>query len=188
MAILSAHAARVLAAILLACALGPPLDAEAGDDRTEYQVKAAFLYNFAKFVEWPPETFKDDAAPIHICVLGSSPVLWMLADTVRNKSIDGRALTVREFADVSMAVSCQILFVGASERKNLRSILQATKSSDVLTVGETENFAADGGVVGFTLDQGRIRFDINLQAAQLQRLKISSKLLSLATTVKRAAK
>jgi YfiR/HmsC-like len=175
---------RALAAMLLVCTVSmlAGVDAEA----SEYQIKAAFLYNFAKFVEWPPETFKDAGAPIHICVLGSSPVRWMLEDAVRNKNIDGRVLAVRAIAQVSEAGNCQILFVSASEQKHLRAILETTKSSDVLTVGETNSFTADGGVVGFSLDQGRIRFDINLQAAQLERLRISSKLLSLATSVRKA--
>jgi len=187
-AILSADAAPVLAAILLACALGIPLNAEAAEDRTAYQVKAAFLYNFAKFVEWPQDTFKNADSPINICILGASPMGPILQETVRGKLVDGRPLAVREFANSSQSAGCQILFVSASEQKRLRAILEATKSSNLLTVGETESFAADGGVVGFTLDQGRIRFDINLQAAQMQRLKISSKLLSLANSVKRAVK
>jgi len=178
--------AGTLGAILLVCTVTMLAGAEA--EASEYQIKAAFLYNFAKFVEWPPETFKDAGTPIHICVLGSSPVRWMLEDTVRNKNVDGRLLTVREVANVSLAANCQILFVSASEQKHLRAILEATKSSELLTVGETDNFAAEGGVVGFIFDHGRIRFDINLQAAQMQRLQISSKLLSLANNVRRAAK
>jgi len=187
-AILSADAAPILAAILLVCPLGIPLNAEASEDRTEYQLKAAFLYNFAKFVEWPQNTFKNADSPIDICILGASPMGPILQETVRGKLVDGRPLAVREFANSSRSAGCQILFVSASEQKRLRAILEATKSSNLLTVGETDNFTAGGGVVGFNLDQGRIRFDINLQAAQLQRLRISSKLLSLATTVKRAAK
>jgi hypothetical protein len=165
-----------------------PIRAEAEENNAEYQVKAAFLYNFAKFVEWPPETFKSANAPIRLCVLGSSPVAWMLVEAVRNKSVGGRALAVREFANVSLAANCQILFVSASEQKHLRAILESTRSNDVLTVGETDKFVAEGGVVGFNLDHGRIHFDINLQAAQLERLQISSKLLSLATSVRKAQK
>jgi|SRR5450631_16647 hypothetical protein len=179
---------RTLAAILLACSLAMPMSADADEDRAAYQVKAAFLYNFAKFVEWPAETFKNAGAPIHLCVLGTTPLSWMLEETVRNKNVDGRALSVRGFSTVNLAADCQILFVSASEQKHLRAILESTKSSDVLTVGETNSFVDEGGVVGFNLDHGRIHFDINLQAAQLQRLRISSKLLSLATSVKKAQK
>jgi hypothetical protein len=187
-AILSGDAVRILAAILLACAVGIPVNAEAGEDRTEYQVKAAFLYNFAKFVEWPADTFKNANSPINICILGASSIGPILEETVRGKLVEGRALAVRELAGSGLSAGCQILFVSAAEQKHLRAIVEVTKSSNLLTVGETVTFAADGGVVGFNLDHGRVRFDINLQAAQLQRLQISSKLLSLATTVKRAAK
>lgn len=179
---------QALGAIPLACALGIPLGAEAGDDRTEYQVKAAFLYNFAKFVEWPPGAFKNASHPINICVLGASPVGPLLEDTVRNKLVDGRAFTIRDVTNAALAGDCQILFVSASEQKRLRNILETVKSSDVLTVGETEDFVSEGGVVGFNLDHGRIHFDINQRAAQLHRLRISSKLLSLATSVTKAEK
>jgi len=175
---------RPLAILLLTCALGLPLCAQASAQ--EYQIKAAFLYNFAKFVEWPPATFQDASGPIHICVLGSTPLDWMMEDMVRDKNVDGRALTVRKFTNISQAGNCQILFVSASEQKHQRAILESTKTSDVLTVGETDTFVAEGGVVGFNLERGRIHFDINLQAAQLQRLRISSKLLSLATNVRKA--
>jgi hypothetical protein len=187
-AILSGDVARSLAAVLLFGALETPVTAEAAQDLTEYQVKAAFLYNFAKFVEWPAETFKNANTPINICVLGTSPIGPILEETVRNKSVDGRPLIVREFTNAGLHASCHILFVSASEQRRLRAVLEATKTSDLLTVGETDDFAAEGGVVEFNLDNGRIHFEINLKAAQLQRLRISSKLLSLATSVKKAAK
>ncbi len=177
---------HALAALFLTCVLGIPLCAQASAQ--EYQVKAAFIYNFAKFVEWPPEAFKDGSGAIHICILGPSPLDWMIEDMVRNKNVDGHALEVRKFDNVNQAANCQILFVSASEQKHLRAILLSTKTNDSLTVGETDTFVADGGVIGFNLDRGRIHFDINLQAAQLQRLQISSKLLSLATSVRRAEK
>ena len=193
MAILRAIALRicaggVLTAMLLASFLATGLSAQTGDNRPDYQIKAAFLFNFAKFVEWPPGSFKNPTDPINLCVLGVTLVGRALEDTVRNKLVDGRALAVRELTNVHQAADCQILFVSVSEQKRLRAIIDASKFSDVLTVGETDTFIAEGGVLAFNLDNGRIHFDINLQAAQLERLRVSSKLVSLATSVRKAEK
>jgi hypothetical protein len=154
-----------------------------GQTVDEYQVKAAFLYNFAKFVEWPPRTFKSSRDPITICIVGQSPVGAALEQAVNSKTIDARAFVIRQVAGVQPSGGCQILFVGASERKRLKSILGEVKTSGVLTVGEMDGFVAEGGVVNFTLEEGKIRFQINLNAAEQQKLRISSKLLSLAQIV-----
>jgi len=150
----------------------------------EYQVKAAFIYNFAKFVEWPPQTFKTDKDPIRICVLGHDPFGHALADAVNGKSVLGRAFVIAGLADASHAADCQVLFVSSSERKHLRSILGELRTMGVLTVGETEGFATQGGVVNFKLSDGRVRLEINVDAAGQARLRISSKVLSLAAIVK----
>ena len=151
----------------------------------EYRVKAAFLYNFAKFVEWPPETFQSSTDPIAICTLGYSPYRRGLEEAVRGKTIGSRALVVRQVSDVEQASACQILFVSASERKRAAAILPELKATGVLTVGETEGFAAEGGVVNFRVEDGQVRFEVNVAAAERANLRISSKLLSLAQIVKR---
>ncbi len=151
----------------------------------EYQVKAAFLYNFAKFVEWPPQAFKNSTEPIGVCILGQDPFGQALEEVVKGKQIDGRALVVRNISGARQAGDCKILFVSSSERKHLASILTAVKATSVLTVGEMENFAAEGGVINLRPENGRIRMEINVQAAEQGRLRISSKLLSLAQIVKR---
>ena len=169
--------AVVLGMILAVCARGQAID--------EYQVKAAFLYNFAKFVEWPPQTFKNSSEPIKVCVLGQDPFGRTLEEAVRGKQIEGRALLVRNISDARQAGNCQILFVSFSERKRLPSILVGIKAASILTVGEVEGFTAEGGVVNFRLENGRVRIEINVQAAEQSRLRISSKLLSLAQIVKK---
>lgn len=151
----------------------------------EYQVKAAFLYNFAKFAEWPPQTFKDSTEPIGVCVLGQDPFGGMLEEAVQGKQIGGRALVVHNISDARQAYSCHILFVSFSERKRLPSIFIGIKAASILTVGEMEGFTAEGGIVNFRLENGRVRIEINVQAAEHGRLRISSKLLSLAQIVKR---
>jgi hypothetical protein len=148
----------------------------------EYQVKAAFLLNFAKFVQWPPQTFKSSGDSISICVLGPNPFGSSLDEAVDGKSIDGRKFAVRQVADVQQAGGCQILFIASSQKKH--STEAAVATAGVLTVGESDGFAARGGVIGFKLEGGRVRIEINVDAADRRKLRISSKLLSLAHIVK----
>jgi hypothetical protein len=164
----------------LVAALGAPMQGEVD----EYQVKAAFLYNFAKFVEWPPQTFKEVSDPFVICVLGENPFGRQLGDVIDGKTVDGRVLKIRPVANAQQAGNCQILFISSSERNRLRSVLGDLKSSPILTVGDTEGFAAAGGVINFTLDRDAVRIEINAAAAKQKNLQISSKLLSLAHMVR----
>jgi hypothetical protein len=155
-----------------------------GQEIEEYHVKAAFLYNFAKFVEWPSQAFKTPQDPIAVCVLGHNPFGNTLEEVIRGKSIEGRALAFRQVADAEEARACQILFVSSSEGKRFRSLYGNLKPEGILTVGEAQGFAADGGVINFKLDGGHVRFEINVDAAEHEQLRISSKLLSLAQIVK----
>jgi len=153
----------------------------------EYQVKAAFLYNFAKFVEWPLQTFKTDKEPIRICVLGQDPFAGALVQTVGGKTVLGRTFVVVDISDVTPGGNCQMLFVGSSEKKRLRALLAEVPPTGVLTVGETDGFANEGGIVNFKVEGGRIGIEINNDAALRAKLRISSKLLSLAQIVKTEA-
>ena len=155
-----------------------------GQGMDVYQVKAVFLYNFAKFVEWPANSFKSSSDPIAICILGQDPFGSSLEDAIHGKTIECRAFVVRQIAGAPQARSCQILFIGSSEQKRFRAVLKELKTSGILTVGETEGFAAEYGVVNFKLEGGKIRLEINVGAAEQNRLRISSKLLSLAQIVK----
>ena len=147
---------------------------------TEYQVKAAFLFNFAKFVEWPPRAFASETAPLVIGILGDNPFHEDLAQTIRNKSIDSHPLELREVRSPTEFTNCHILFISTSEKERLPEILKALKGSSVLTVGETERFLETGGMVNFVLQGTKVRFQINNAAAAGAGLKISSKLMSLA--------
>jgi hypothetical protein len=153
----------------------------------EYKVKAAFVYNFAKFVEWPAETLTPSVAPFRICVLGQDRFGGVLVSTVNGKTLSGRPFVVSDISDVSQAGDCQILFVGSSENKRLRSILAEVRTLGTLTVGETEGFAAMGGIINFKIEDGRVRFEINVAAAERAKLRISSNLLNLAQIVRAAA-
>jgi hypothetical protein len=149
----------------------------------EYQVKAAFLYNFAKFVEWPSLTFKTDKDPMRICVLGQNPFGGALAEMVGGKTVVGRPLVLAEISDSTQGGECQILFIGSSERRRLRSVFAELRTTGILTVGETDGFATQGGIVNFKLEDGRVRLEINIDAAALAKLRISAKVLNLAQIV-----
>jgi hypothetical protein len=151
----------------------------------EYQVKAAFLYNFAKFVTWPQQSFQTSTDPILICILGPNPFGGALEQAIQGKVVEGRKLAVLQISDSKQASSCQILFIRSSERKRSPSFLAELKPIGILTVGETEGFADYGVVINFKLDGNRVRLEVNIDAAEEQKLRISSKLLSLAQIVGR---
>jgi hypothetical protein len=170
---------RRAGALGLAVALGSSMACGAAQRPVdEYQVKAAFLYNFVKFVEWPSDAFQSATENIVICVLGQNPFGRVLEDAVNGHAIDGRSLIVRHFSNVSQMVKCHVLFVSSAGNKPLPQMLPET--SGVLTVGESDAPGADGVVINFKLDAGRVRFEINVQAAEREKIRISSRLLSLA--------
>lgn len=153
-------------------------------EASEYQVKAAFLYNFAKFVEWPPDAARDSSDPITICIIGQDPFGTVLDEVVRGKTVSGHRLVIRRSKPGQSWKGCQIAFISFSEGKDLPSILESSKRSGVLTVGETEGFAQRGGMINFVVEQERVHFEVNVEAAERAGLKISSKLLSLAKIVR----
>lgn len=149
----------------------------------EYQVKAAFLYDFVKFVEWPAEALSNDRAPIIVGVLGKDPFGSMLDDVILGKAINGHRIQILHTNSVQDLKVCQIAFISSSEVKRLPKILAGLRGSSILTVGEADHFAQLGGMIQFTLEGNKVRFAINVDAAERARLKVSSKLLSLATVV-----
>lgn len=151
----------------------------------EYPVKAAFLFNFAKFVDWPAVVFKGPEDPISICVLGQNPFGTALEDVVRDKTVANRAFVVRQVSNAQQANTCQIVFVSASERKRFRLLLDGFKGRSILTVGEADDFTANGGIINFKLKDARVRIEIDAGAAERAGLHISSKLLSLAEVTRK---
>jgi hypothetical protein len=151
----------------------------------EYQVKGAFLLNFTKFVDWPPQVFHGPGDPIAICILGENPFGPLLDRAARETVVANRTVSVRQVSDGQQASRCQIVFMGASERKRARALLEALRGKSVLTVGESEGFLANGGVVNFKLEGERVRIEISTAAADRAGLHISAKLLSLAQSEKK---
>jgi hypothetical protein len=155
------------------------------EEMDEYQVKAAFLYNFTKFVDWPVEAFRTPEEPFGICILGDDPFGKALDLVVAGRSIAGRPLIVHRISGARQIEGCHVLFVSSSAIKRGSPVLAATQRPGVLTVGEADNPAADSLIIDFTLKGSKVRFEINLSAAEHQRLHLSSKLLSLASAVRR---
>jgi hypothetical protein len=152
----------------------------AAQSATEYQVKAAFLFNFAKFVEWPADAFPTADAPLEICVLGEDPFGRDFEQVIEDKTVNGHRLEVAHPDGVPQARACQILFVASSEKQAVRDILKNLAGVSVLTVGDTAGFAKMGGVINFVLDESRVRFEINVKAAERAHLKMSARLLTVA--------
>lgn len=149
----------------------------------EHQVKAAFLYNFARFVEWPPDAPEGDGSFV-IGVFGPDATSRALEATVEGKSVGGRTIQVRPVKSQDEARQCHMLFVGSEASDQLRPMLKAVRGSAVLTVGDSEAFAREGGIVNFVMQDHHVRFAVNTDAAARAGLKISSKLLQLAIIVR----
>lgn len=172
--------AGLIALILSAASLGTA----AAQGASGADIKAAFLLNFAKFVEWP-------AAPSHefvIGVLGDDAVAEALRDLAKGKAIHGRPLVTRRVVLKDNLAGLQVLFIGASESARLGDVLQRTNGGSVLTVSDLDRFSRQGGTIEFRSERDRVRFDINLDEAERSGLIINSKLLALAKTVHHAAK
>jgi YfiR/HmsC-like len=149
----------------------------------EYQIKAAFLYNFAKFVEWPQGDLADATRPFRICVLGQDPFGQELRDITSEKTVNGHRLQIVLVADLQQARTCQILFIASSEKAQLKKVLETLEGSSALTVGDSKGFVELGGMINFVLEDDRVRFEVNHKAAERAGLKISSKLLTIAKSV-----
>jgi hypothetical protein len=172
-----------LALSLCLLALAPR---ESGAQSKEYQVKAAFLFNFAQFVQWPDAAFKGTDTPFSIGILGDDPFGTALDETVKGEAVGGHKFTVQRSHRLVDLANCQIIFVSKSEKNHVAQILSALGSRPVLTVGEIEGFARDGGGINFYIDGTKVRFEINPTTAQNGRLKISSQLMSLGKIVSTA--
>ena len=159
---------------------GPVL---AQESPPEYQVKAAYLYNFLKFVEWPEDAFPDSLAPIVIGISGDDPFGDALPQVIIGKTVQGRDLVIHKYHSGEDMRGAHILFINPLEKKRLPQILSSLRGSGVLTVADTEGFLEAGGMIQFVMENNRVRFAINVDATSRAGLKVSSKLLVLARTV-----
>lgn len=164
-------------------AMGPGGQRAPAQVLSDYQVKAAYLYNFAKFIQWPAEAFASDQSPLLLCIVGEDPFGPSLDGIAQGKTINGHAFVVRRTTNLDDIKVCQIIFTGSSDKRKISAVLQRLKGSSTLAVGESRDFAGMGGGIQFYLENDRVRFSINVDALQRAHLTASSKLLALAKIV-----
>jgi hypothetical protein len=150
-------------------------------NEVEYSVKAAFLFHFAQLVDWPAETLPDNS--LFLCTVGEDPFQGALEGTVAGKAVGNRIIRVRHLEQSQDMHSCQIVFLGKAQSKRVAALVADLHNAPVLTVGETAGFLEAGGMIRFLLEENKVRFEINLDAAESAKLKIGSRLLLLAQNV-----
>jgi hypothetical protein len=153
------------------------------EEGAEYPVKLAFLYNFTKFVEWPPGSYRTPGAPLLICIVGHDPFSQVLEDELRTRNVGGHPVEVRTLKPNDKLSVCQIVFVPSAEKQQADRIVSGLRGSSTLTVGETDGFAVLGGIINLTVEANKVHFEVNRIAAERAGLKISSGLLSIAKIV-----
>jgi hypothetical protein len=149
----------------------------------EYEIKAGFLYNFLKFIEWPEEPLAETQAPVTVCLVGADPFGEAL-DALNGKPVRGRPISIRRFQAPQGIERCRMVFVSVSEKDRLVEVLAPLERSRVLTVSDLDDFTQAGGMIQFVVEGNKVRFEINLDAAERVGLKVSSKLLNIARTVR----
>jgi hypothetical protein len=170
------------AAAMLLCGLAAA-EHPAQIQPSEYEIKAAFIYNFAKFVEWPQASEQASSDTIIIGILGRDPFGYLMEQVIGGKTAGGRTILIERYQSLDQAFHCHILFISDSELPRLKQIIQKLSGQHILTVGEMDSFARKGGIICLYMQDKRIRFKINMKAASAARLKLSSKLLKLAEIV-----
>jgi hypothetical protein len=171
-----AAATLALAALLSAA----PTPAQEGGASLEYAVKAAFLLNFAKFVEWPADSPQGRSGVVTIGILGRDPFGPVLHRTIQGRTVGGRPIELRRYPTLADLEPCHVLFIADADKERLPPIFERLKGQPVLTVGESKAFIRRGGVIGLVVDDNRARFEVNLRVAQGLGLTLSSRLLAMA--------
>jgi hypothetical protein len=170
--------------VVLSC-LTPTVTAQAQDAVShEYRIKAAFLFNFTRFIDWPSGSFADAASPIVIGVIGDDPFGAELANVLKDRRVNGRPLVARTIHAAEDARATHLLFVGVSEHEEVARVLQSLRRYPVTTVGESAEFAKEGGMITFVIRNDKVRFEINADAAERAGIRISAHLEKLATVVR----
>lgn len=176
-----AHVCAGVMCALLACFTGKVHALP--NQATEYEVKAAFIYNFARFAEWPPSAFGRPSDPIRLCVFGKDPFGEILDDTVRGKTVAQHSFVVIRITDAAKTRDCHIVFIGRSESFQLGAVLAAVRDRPVMTIVDMNDAVQRGAILNFTLQDGRVRFAVNTDSAKRSGIALSSQLIKLATVV-----
>jgi hypothetical protein len=163
--------------------IGTATKASASETSDEYKVEAAFLFHFAQLVDWPPEVENSPDNSLFLCTVGADPFQGALEVEVAGKPVGNRTIRIRHIEEAEDMQGCQIVYIGRAESKRLPLLVTALHNAPILTVGDSPNFLDAGGMIRFVLAENKVRFEINLNAAQSARLKIGSRLLVLAEHV-----
>jgi hypothetical protein len=169
--------------ICLSMALGASAQALDSSDSSEYLIKAGFIYNFAKLVGWPGNAFAQADSPIVIGILGTDPFGGIIDRILADKKVDARRFVIKRLKWGMEFKDCDILFVGASEAVHLEEVIRAVKGLPILTIGETPGFARRGCIINLIVEDNKVRFEVNLDAAKQADLNVSSRLLALAKII-----
>lgn len=180
---------RLMIAIVMCLSVAFHAHAQSSDsdDSSEYLIKAGFIYNFAKLVDWPVNSFAQPDSPIVIGILGTDPFGSIIDRTVGDKKIGNRRFVVKRLKWGMDVRDCNILFVSSSEYVHVDEIVRAVRGLPILTIGEIPGFASRGGVINLILEDNKVRFEVNVEAAKQANLTISSRLLALARIVPQTA-
>jgi hypothetical protein len=178
-------ATAALAATSIAAAAVSPASTAAGQEADEYRVKAAIVYNLAKFVDWPPEAFSSPTAPLDVCVLGVDPFGPTLDAAFKGHLVAGRTASIRRIGEVEPG--CHVLFVSTSEQKRIGVIVDQLRTRSVLTISEYDGFSRVGGMIELFTDGDRVRFELNVPALEAARLRASARLREIASGGKQTA-
>jgi hypothetical protein len=177
---------RSFAAGLLLCAFASSAGLKAqAPPPTEYEVQAAYLSNFGRFVEWPARTGANEREPFYVCVLGADPFGPLLDAALKGETIGGAPMSARRVNSAADAANCRIVFVNSMKDSELKGTLATLRNFKALTVSDTFDFTRQGGMIQFVLEGNRVRFEINLAAAQRAGLTLSSQLLKVAVAIRR---
>jgi hypothetical protein len=161
---------------------------ESGAAAIERDVKAAFLYKFLGYIEWPPASFSRADSPFVIGVIDADDIAEELSRVIAGRSVNNRAVTVRRLTSAEQITGIHLLFIGRTESAREPQLLRIAQKQPILTVTETDGALAIGSVINFRLIDGRVRFEVSLAAAERNELKLSSRLLSVAVSVQGGAR
>jgi hypothetical protein len=167
--------------VFLALPVVCPMRATGQSDVEEYRLKAAFLFHFSQFVDWPSNSSTDGT--LIVCVAGEDPFQGDLERTVQGKAVHGKSIQVQHIRQAHESKRCQLLFVGSNESGSVQELLAAVRDMPVLTVGESEDFLRQGGIIRFCMEDRKVRFEVNEDASRRAHLSVSSRLLLLAKNV-----
>jgi hypothetical protein len=149
----------------------------------EYNIKAAFIYNFTQFIEWPEDSFENAASPFVIGILGKDPFGPAINETVEGEKVQGHPIIIQRYSSLQEIKECHILFVSNTESGNIKEIIAGLRNKNILTVSDIPGFPVEGGMIGFMMENNKTKLQINPSIAKAADINISSKLLRLAEIV-----